>query len=403
MKMFLIKIGKAINALKKDGLVKGAANISTRLFVFIKLLLPLGSGDVLFITSGVGDSARYRAHHVAEELEIHGLCSAVTIQDNPSLAHYADKFKIFVFHRIIYTPAIEKLLRKIKEQNKEIIFDTDDLLFDEAYLAQSDYLNNINDLEKKAYAKGLGAEILNDPYVKVCMTTTTYLADKLRERGKKVFVVPNKLSNKDLEMTDVILSERKRIKESNQNNNTIKIGYFSGTISHNKDFAVISDALMKIMEKYSHVELVLVGPLDIENKLNKFKDRVTQLPYVPRKKHFENVSMVDVNLLPLETGNPYCESKSELKFFEAGILGVPTVASGTQTLREAIIDGEDGYLADTKEEWENKLGQLIEDKKLRKRMGEKAREKTLQSYTNKNSSNELYYSYLRETLTEDRD
>lgn len=72
------------------------------------------------------------------------------------------------------------------------------------------------------------------------------------------------------------------------------------------------------MEKNPNVELFLVGPLDVESDfVRKFRDRIRQLPYVPREKHFENIAQVDINLVPLELGNSFCEAKSELKFIEA--------------------------------------------------------------------------------------
>jgi glycosyltransferase involved in cell wall biosynthesis len=43
--------------------------------------------------------------------------------------------------------------------------------------------------------------------------------------------------------------------------------------------------------------------------------------------------------------NPFSQSKSEIKFMEAALLGIPTVASPTQAFQHAIISGENGYLA----------------------------------------------------------
>ncbi len=287
------------------------------------------------------------------------------------------------------------MVDEIKKQGREIIFETDDLVFDSRYLSQMDYLKNINSLERKQYEKGVGEEILKDPYVKVCTTTTSFLADKLREYGKKVFIVPNKLSKSDVEVCERILSGKPTV---NNPQSTVKLGYFSGTISHNKDFATITDALMEIMEKFSQVELFLVGPLDIENRLNKFKGRIKQFSYVPRKKHFENVASVDINLAPLEIGNPFCESKSELKFSEAGMVGVPTVASATQTFKKAISDGVDGFVASDTGEWVEKLQKLILEPRLRLEMGQKARQKALECYTTQNAKNTEYYSYLRSKI-----
>lgn len=392
MKLILIKIGKAFDVIRREGIIKGGRRVLKTFFEMLSWF-SVKPGEVLFISGGVGDSALYRACHCAEELEIHGFKCSVTIQDNPFLSRYAGRFKIFIFHRVLYTLNVANLIKKIKKQKKEIVFGTDDLIFDPKYLKHMDYLNNIHYFEKKLYENGVGGEILNDPYVKVCISTTSFLAEKLKEKNKKVFIVPNKLSNKDLKIIGNILKNKKI-----SNDNKIKIGYFSGTMSHNKDFAIITDVITRAMEKYENIELFLVGPLNVENKLNKFKNRIVQLAYVPRKKHFENVSKVDINLAPLEVGNPFCEARSELKFFEAGILKIPTVVSATQTFKEAIGDGIDGFIAGTSEEWTEKLERLIKDKELRKKMGEKAREKALRKYTNKNSNNQEYYDYLKGKL-----
>jgi len=398
MKLILIKIGKAFSTIRRDGIIKGGRRVSQAFFAMFRRV---GSGDVLFISGGVGDSALYRACHCAEELEIHGFKCSVTIQDNPFLSRYAGRFKIFIFHRVLYTPNVAGLIKKIKKQNKEIIFETDDLVFDPKYLGYMDYYKKMNVFERKLYENGVGGEILNNPYIKICTTTTSFLAEKLREKNKKVFIVPNKLSDKDLKIVDNILAKKPSPPTplpKGEGDIMVKIGYFSGTMSHNKDFAVITDVITNIMEKYKNVELFLVGPLNVENKLNKFKNRIIQSGYVPREKHFKNIAETDINLAPLEVGNPFCESKSELKFFEAGILKVPTVASATRTFKEAIDDGVDGFIADATEEWIEKLGRLIRDKELRKEIGEKARKKTLQKYTNKNSDNHEYYDYLKNKI-----
>lgn len=107
---------------------------------------------------------------------------------------------------------------------------------------------------------------------------------------------------------------------------------------------------------------------------------------------------VDINIAPLEIGNPFCESKSELKFFEAGIVGVPTVAAATAPFVEAIADGIDGFVANGTEQWIAKLEKLILDENLRKEIGAKAREKAISRYTTINAANNDYYEYLRSRI-----
>jgi len=361
--------------------------------IFIKSLFGVKSGDILIITGGVGDSAFYRAGNQKEELNMHGFRCFSTITDNPFLLKYVSRFKIFIFHRTIVTPKIAAFLEEIKKAKKEIIFDTDDLVYDIKYFENTDSYQSMNALEKRQYEKGVGEEIVKDGYVKVATTTTSFLANKLRESGKIVYISKNKISNHELEIAEKIRQNFKKKEDG-----IVRIGYYSGTISHNKDFASITPALMNILEKYEKTELLLAGPLDSENELNKFKDRVKKLPFVPRDQYYENLYLSDINLAPLIKGDPFCESKSEIKFTEPGVLGVPTVAIRNQTFSEAIEDGVDGFLADNISEWTEKISRLIENENLRREMGEKAREKVLREYSNKNSHNEKYYNYLKSKL-----
>lgn len=388
MKTLLIKTGKALNALKQEGLVLGGKRVAKSFFAQFGRVRP---GDILFVTMGVGDSARYRAHNQKEELELHDFKCSVTIQDNPFLPRYADQFKIFIFHRTLFTPKVAKLFESAKKLGKEIIFETDDLVFDPKYIQETDHYKKMNSLERKQYEKGVGKEILEDPYVKTCVTTTAYLGKILESYGKRVFVSKNKLSVKDIETAERILKS----KNPRAENSEVRVGYFAGTKGHDKNFATAENALVRILEKYPQTKLVLAGPLNIGEKFDVFQDRVEKLPFAPWEKHLENISNVDINIIPLKKGDPFCESKSELKFFEAGILGVPSVAVKNKTYQDAIDDGEDGFLAGSEEEWFEKLEKLVLDGNLRRNMGKEARDKSYQQYTTKNSHNSEYYDYLR--------
>jgi O-antigen biosynthesis protein len=393
MKTILIKTGKAISALKQEGLVRGGKRVAKSFFAQFGRVRP---GDILFVTPGVGDSARYRAHNQAEELRLHGFKCSVTIQDNPFLPRYADKFKIFIFHRTLYTQKVAKLIEGAKKLGKEIIFETDDLVFDLKYIQEADHYKKMNALERKQYEKGVGEEILKDPYVETCVTTTDYLAKILEGYGKKVFVSKSKLTLKDLETIDKILEKKLPLRDLVPK--WIRIGYFAGTKGHDKNFATVEDALVRILEKYPEIKLVLAGPLDISEKFNKFEKQIEKLVFSPWEEHLKNISNVDINIIPLEKGNSFCEAKSELKFFEAGVLGVPSVAVNNQTYREAIDDGADGFLAGREEEWFERLEKLILEEGLRRNMGKEAREKSMREYTTKNSHNGKYYDYLRSKL-----
>jgi len=389
MNLLLIKIGKAWHTLRREGVMRGGKRVLTAGLAMFRLV---PKAEILFITGGVGDSARYRTEHVAEELRAHGFSASTTVQDNPLLSSYADKFSVFIFHRVLHTSSVEKLIRRIEEKNKEIIFETDDLVYDPYFLKFMDYYAQMNAFERKLYENGVGGGILNDPYVTTATTTTDFLANKLRDKGKRVFVVKNKLSEQDVSWGEMAL---KNVKKDSA---IVRLCYLSGTISHNKDFATITRVLVELLRKYSHLRLVLAGPLDVNNELQEFASQIERVPFLSREAYFMSIANYDINVAPLEIGNPFCESKSELKFFEAGLVQVPTVAAGTQTFKDAVTDGVDGFVAATKEEWKEKIEKLITDSELRRKMGENARQAILMRYTTKNAQDLEYYSYLRSKI-----
>lgn len=58
------------------------------------------------------------------------------------------------------------------------------------------------------------------------------------------------------------LSEKayKKIRQAkNGKNEKVKLGYFSGSITHNDDFKLIQPAIVKILEKYPQTELHIDG------------------------------------------------------------------------------------------------------------------------------------------------
>lgn len=391
MRTWLIKFGKIWAIMRQDGLLRA----SRRVFeASLQLARPIGSGDVLLISGGAGDSARYRTRHVAEELCLRGFRAEATIQDHRGLEAAADRFQVFVFHRTSDTPKLRQFIQRLKTLGRTLIFETDDLVFDPAYLVHMDYWHQMNALERKQYEHGVGGEILADAAVAVATTTTSFLAEKLRERGKQVFIVPNRLSQQDL-----VWAERAMEKLSTRDPRLVCLGYLSGTPSHNQDFATLTDALGKLFQAYPHVRLVVVGPLEIGDALKQYTDRIEHRAFVPRSELFATIASLDINLAPLVIGNPFCEAKSELKFFEAGIVGVPTVAAATGTFRQAIADGVDGLVAATSDEWYAKLARLVDDAALRAHMGHAARATALARYSTAQANNEEYYGYLRNQLS----
>lgn len=60
--------------------------------------------------------------------------------------------------------------------------------------------------------------------------------------------------------------------------------------------------------------------------------------------------------------------------------GIPSIVSATRTYREILEDREDVLLAETVQDWTKALATLIDDPALRRKIGDRARDKALASY-----------------------
>src|SRR5712691_9670225 len=154
----------------------------------------------------------------------------------------------------------------------------------------------------------------------------------------------------------------------------------SASPTHQKDFGECEAALLSVMAQHPQVRFRLVGYLDLGPHWERYRNRVERLGFLPAAEMLRCLGEIDINLAPLELGNPFCEGKSELKFFEAALVGVPTVASATETFAAAIENGVSGLVARDAVEWRNALELLVTSESRRKAMGEAAKALALARY-----------------------
>jgi glycosyltransferase involved in cell wall biosynthesis len=76
-------------------------------------------------------------------------------------------------------------------------------------------------------------------------------------------------------------------------------------------------------------------------------------------------------------------------------MGIATVMSGVGVNNQIIKDGVNGFLANSIEEWVEKLSTLIEDAALRVQFGEEGRKTVLVDYSYE-SQKERYLFYFNE-------
>ena len=84
------------------------------------------------------------------------------------------------------------------------------------------------------------------------------------------------------------------------------------------------------------------------------------------------LSEADIGLMPLED-TPRARGKCAFKALQYMGVGTPVVLSPVGMNRDVVEDGVTGFIADTPEEWRDRMERLITDPALRERMGRAAR------------------------------
>ena len=342
-------------------------------------------GDVLFINGCyLPHPVRYRVAHQQEQLFANGVISEEVFYTKLTL-EYVKRYRVFIFYRCPYTEMVGKFIEKAKSFHKVVLFDVDDLVIDTRYTDSIPYLSKLSKEEKKDYDNGVRRMQKTLRLCDAAITTTEGMAKELRNYVSEVFINRNTASDEmcfyskravfyrdelpfltEDQLGDRETRERKEavLKRQKIASKYIKIGYFSGSITHNDDIQMLLPVLVSVMRKYKKVHLYFVGELDLPTLLKPYQNRIHCMPVVDWKRLPEWIARVDINLVPLRD-TVFNEAKSENKWVEAALVKVPTIASRVGAFEKMIVDGKTGILCSNEDEWKAALEQLIEHPEIR--------------------------------------
>jgi len=191
--------------------------------------------------------------------------------------------------------------------------------------------------------------------------TTDYLADVMKEIGaKETAVLDNAIDLKHWKKWDL-----KKKKE-------IRIGWTGGA-THYIDWYTIKDSLKNVFDKYKDsdykLRLVIQGCKwdGVLKGINyEYHD------WIAFEGHpYKTASLdLDIAIIPL-VDTKFNRSKSAIKWYEFSSLGVPSVVSNVLPYSEEISEST-AMPYNTPEEFEEQLCKLIENEKLRRKIGNNA-------------------------------
>ncbi|MFT9026944.1 glycosyltransferase [Acetobacter indonesiensis] len=338
-----------------------------------------GPRRFLFVAGELGTTGQiYRCQRMSKAFAVCGIetrvleCPVV----GPDDVDWAD---VLVIWRARISDHVATMLRLFREQNKPIIFDIDDLVF-KPDLAKIEIIDGIR--HSATVTEETTRQIFTDIHktaeqCDMAFTTTVELVDQLLRIGlKPALVLPNTFDTETLKRGR--LAARRRTLTGPDS--TIRIGYAAGSRTHQRDFKLVSHVLADLLKQDDRVRLVLFTlnntlPLLLVEEfpeLAGLEDKIEWRTFVPLEDLPAEMARFDISIVPLEAGNIFCEAKSEIKFFEAALGNVCSIASPTGPFKRIIRHGENGMLAATEQDWRDHLTLLIESPELRKKLAQNA-------------------------------
>ncbi|MCH5373489.1 MAG: glycosyltransferase [Planctomycetes bacterium] len=259
-----------------------------------------------------------------------------------------------------YTPEIADLVVRARAIGRRVFFDIDDLVFDTRYVPT--VLQYLDHSVGEATLDHWFADFSRyGALLRLCdgaIVTNAFLAARVEDFAPlPVTVLPNFMNQAQLRASGRILAAKRR--SEFRRDDHLHLGYFSGSPTHARDFQVVEAALIQLLDADPRLVLRLVGRIDLTGRLRRYERRVETFPLQDPVTLQRLIGEVEINLAPLHD-NPFTNCKSELKFFEAAVVGTLTVASPVFAFREAIENGRTGFLAPA-HRWAAVLTEVLAD------------------------------------------
>ena len=309
---------------------------------------PSSRKSVIFFVDDWWACAWYRANVPGAALKHLGYDVVVDAQIKPE--DY-DRFDVFVFQKKRDHRSLAGI-QHAKDCGKYTVYELDDDIWS---LSRT---NPGYDVWAEPGAAYYAAQCIRS--VDLVTTTTPLLAEKLRKFNPNVKVLPNVLPAEGWDFPAPVLRDADRI----------VLGW-AGSSSHVEDLSILADVVPQILNRYPHVEFAyaggpVAGPFASDSRMRRLP--VTDIQHYPTV-----IENFDIGLIPL-ADSAFNRAKSDLKFVEYSMLGIPSVASKLDPYLNSIRHGENGFLATNAKDWIKFVSRLIESPELRLEMGERAQE-----------------------------
>ena len=322
----------------------------------------------------------YRIEQKTEQLEAAGYQVEVFDVDH-DLLKFFERLQVFdavIFYRVPAWGKVIEAVTRARELGCATFYDMDDLIFtDEDFPDRFESFGGLISREDHVGLK-LGVPLYRTA-MSLCdygIASTPLLARQMAGvvRTGRVYVHRNGFGR---------THERYAADATARpDNDRVIIFYGSGTKSHKEDFQeLVQPALIEAVRRHGdRIKIVLAGYNVLTEELRSIEDNLCLIdPLWDYHEYWAVLRNVDINLAVLKP-NLMTDCKSEIKWLEAALFGVPSIVSGSAVYRDIVDPGSSGLICDTVDDWIAALELLINDPERRREIGDTARRRVIADY-----------------------
>ena len=241
--------------------------------------------------------------------------------------------------------------------SKPIMYDIDDLLFDDIEYPNED--------EAHYYRPAIGQILDAILTANIVTTSSKALKISLEHLSKNVRLIHNYINEEKWSFPIPV----------DHKNKPLVIGYV-GTRSHLKDLEQLYPVFTNVINRCGNAVNFHLWIESLPAELARIP-QVTWQPFsIPNyDEYIQWLSDIPVDIWIAPLANiPFNQAKSPIKFLEYSTKAVPGVYSNVTPYQNVIEDGVNGFLADNEDEWADKIVYLVNHSDLRLNMGLAAQE-----------------------------
>lgn len=268
------------------------------------------------------------------------------------------KYKVVVLQHVSGRKWVEAI-KALQDQGIKVVYEIDDYVHGIKHMqGEHDYIKQFDDGYLRKVEECMRA-------ADAIITSTEWIATNYARFNETIYVCRNGIDPRRYEL-------------GRAKHDTINIGWAGGT-GHKKVVIPWFQQAAQVMRMRDHTCFISIG----QNFALAFEkwfgpERAIAVPWASIEQYPAAMTMMDIALAPAGNGS-FFRGKSDLRWLEAGALGIPCIAN--PRVYGEIEDGVTGFKANSPPEVAEHLLRLVDDPVERVKIGSQAREFVLENRT----------------------